>query len=487
MAADEMMMVTSIVKETVIHNTRKHPIELMDLDMDCLRELCDRLDIELLCALAGTCLRMQAIAQESFLAKKIKNVQFRKHISECRPNKFKVWSGTLLVNSDEFPIGTLKHFGESFTSARITCGYPQFFQDDRRRRARELARYCNRKICHVRDMFSWRTKEEQEKFEIAHRIQENSCDWLARYCSETMRTLHLAYFSHFGTTMRKNPLFANLTELSLFNCSFTNFPFAEFKQLSTLVLNYCAKETFEECLEATFPHLKTIKLTKNCQRISPNKLNRFIGRHSQLTDVTIHAKLRYISLSHLQRLESVSLENHGVPLMSLWRLMGVPELKVLNFRNFCIEINYLMILLISSSRPRHTLEELYCCNIDFISMRTWKRLGQLRKLRALNLRYVRTPHSELVEGIEILIDESPSIEEITIECNDMRDFTRSEYHHIDVVMCQKGISLTVEGRYKLQEGENEDLVAQEFDSFSGSRAVANFGQRERADSNDVSQ
>lgn len=120
-------------------------------------------------------------------------------------------------------------------------------------------------------------------------------------------------------------------------------------------------------------------------------------------------------------------------------------------------------------------------------MRTWKRLGQLRKLRALNLRYVRTPHSELVEGIEILIDESPSIEEITIECNDMRDFTRSEYHHIDVVMCQKGISLTVEGRYKLQEGENEDLVAQEFDSFSGSRAVANFGQRERADSNDISQ
>lgn len=424
-------MTSSPPENNVELSSAVRPLEFMDLGTDCLRELCDRLDIELLINLAGTCRHMEAIARASFAARKITEVQYYWHIN-------RIADDSLHIESEEIFLRALKHFGDFFTRAIIRHGYVHIDVNDE--------------------------EAVQKNAERVRRIEENACDWLACYCSGTMTALGLDDFTNYGSAFEKNPLFTRLPYLMLQGFSDTNFPLVEFEQLTTLRVQMCSPGMVSACLGATFPTLKHLEIVNDYVPIDQREFDDFIGRHPQLTEVEITCSpgLLTISLLRLQNLEKLVCDDG----MSMVALAGHRKLKSLTYHNS--HMKALILILYYTPALRNTLEELNCDDIgvDVIDIDSWTRLSQMTKLRKLSLVFADIPHLDVVEGIKKLAEQSSSIEFIGIQCNLNSEFQRSNNEHVDQLCGEKGIMLVIRGRYTLRDDENRDEVAREFDKLS---------------------
>lgn len=241
---------------------------------DCLRPICDRLDIDSLCAMAGTCRRMYQTAHDCFVAKKfttIKNTVDRQ-VGRLRHRNIVIELGSLYTNDLELMGRVLERFGDVFTEARINFVY-------------------------------------EPKLKAAATFER-----LTRHCGGTLRILHLTDFTELDTvqSVNRGPLFTNLTQLMLKQCDFVHYhlPFATCKHLIRLELIACGYGVVEHCLRTTFAHLESIRLELFEARQAD--FDGFLQRNKQLTEVSINSTNidYYASLGQLP-LTSVGLGNCG--------------------------------------------------------------------------------------------------------------------------------------------------------------------------------
>lgn len=183
-------------------------LELADLCVDVLLLIFDRFDIEMLCAVAGTCQRLQTIARKSFDSRKITKVYYGP--------RFKVANNhEIIIEDPDLFCDVMFHFGHCFTAAEIGFNSPK-----------------NALIYEA----------------------------LGTYGAESVTSLHLRGWGYFDRPVNSaNALFANLEYLKLTCCRLTKYgrlPLHECTSLLSLDILECNTFDMSMYLRHTFPVLE---------------------------------------------------------------------------------------------------------------------------------------------------------------------------------------------------------------------------------------
>lgn len=416
------------------HTIEPKPMEFMDLGTDCYREICDRLDNELLCALAGTCRQLQTIAQASFAAKKISSISFSR-------NDLGFGDAHLQVKSAAHLFAALRHFGQFFNTSTLFCGPGNV-------RSASLG-------------------QDQ-------RIQENVFDYFARHCCDKLKTMFLQNFDRCGTAMDKNPLLAKIEILSMSCCSFLRFPFGDLQNLTKITVSVCARTTMSKCLDATYPQLRQLNVMGyDIESIDQHKFDRFIERHSELTHLTVFSMLklspsitRLKNIKEFRWIEMNGRELNAVPLLRMLKHSKLIRLSIMFPTNFDAVVDRLR-----HSPNQNSLEKLRWLGVYGVRSDNWTYLAQMNKLRVFRISFsvgFAIDQTELVKGITTFVEQSSTIERINIVCGANITFYRSNYRNVDRICRQKGISLTVGCQYDLDlvtDDEKMAVVEREFDEL----------------------
>lgn len=271
------------------------PLELLDLNDDCLRHLCGGMDIRTLLTVAATCRRTQVIAQDIFgwKFKNIDSIRYRRHANAY--SSIRNISGPHIHENilSVFDWQTLRqvliHFGEYFHRAEIQLA------DEHARDLQQLVHFHGNEL---------------------HLVFQ--------------RSLHL---SAKASVINLTPLFKRLSILCInmpyiLECNL-RLPFEECDQLTDLQIIGMDRDNLRRFLTTRFRQLRKFSFSQ--YPLARSDLDVFLARNPQLTsfshcgwDAPVFYSFRqHVNLRHLQL--------HGMS-GALGRIVGQMRLESLEFR-----------------------------------------------------------------------------------------------------------------------------------------------------------
>lgn len=349
----------------------KSQIGFLDLGTDCLLYLCDGLDMPSLCAIAGTCKELQAIARKSFELRKINSI-----VCEPWPKK----TSNVLVIEDTLLLNDLfRHFGHLLEEATIPSNL-----------------------------------ESLPRFVIS--------------CSGHLRKLTLHHYHYYtaGLGVDIKPMFKELAELSIYTLDdLPELPLHACKKLVSLRLtNRHTDKVLEDCMSTKFPQLKKFDLA---QAVLPRPLiDAFLRVNTKLTHLIVHSRVAFHSFKGLKALECLKL---SYTTASMRKAIGGMPLKSFSLTD-CLDSNEISTFLDTSTTLRGTVQsmELVCSwpkTADISPI--WNSLMRFQELRKLRLDLLLAFEPEhLTTGLERLIGGLPFIEDIELMSGEQNGETVNE-------------------------------------------------------------
>lgn len=395
---------------------REEAMQLFELCDDCLREICDHLDVRDLCAFAGTCRNARSIARRAFASRKVNQIEY-----SADTDDLKVANGCIFTSHIPLYLRLFDHFHESLHSVKIAY------------------------IC-------------SDPVSLA-RVAEHS----ARRSKGAVHTLHLdgRYHCFFEWPRVANALLPQLRTLRMESVSHS-LSFGICWQLTRLDIEFGSAEQEESCMNAWFPKLQSIRFSYYSHR-DPRALGQFLQRHrSTLLDMDIDSNDDLSALADAEHCDRLAMP------LNTPRNIGWITHKRLKSLELVQRVNGSLLsqLLDEATELRETLEHLKWSNLVNCSLtpQLWLCLARMHNLQVLHI-YVDKSFSEiqLIEGMEFLMNRSKCIRDIEIRMTILPTYARSNYHRIDRIGKQRNCAITIRGQY--YERGNAATISEKFDRY----------------------
>lgn len=374
-------------------------MELLDIGHDCLREICDRMDLLTLSAVAGTNCQLQQIACQSFVSRKISRfVYYQYDVDRVKRHEFRTYDSCKFVN--------------------VLCAFGHLI--------------ANIRVCFKR----WHRAENTDIFN--HIVQR---------CSGTLRSLtcqdtYEGFYSH--QMLDATELLANLTKLEMKGCNDIQdrLPLTVCRRLTTLAIHQTDSNDCRAYLKNTFPRLRSLHVHARSKCIDQVEFDDMVRRHPELSEVTVDvaSEINYTVLAELPKLSKLTITLIDVRILAVAGLGTLKSIRIEETRSG----NRILIQFIDRLAMRDKLQQLHLPRLRFDDPpAVWRCLCQLVGLRILSLRYDTIVDRDLANGIAICLQHLPQLRIIYARRNRFDQFKMNAFKSLDAVCQQMSIHLTI--------------------------------------------